>query len=146
MTPDQKRDLNRLRAYIQRHGLTSHMSDARWARVEDALNTDQNGPIEFRVRCVRDSTDPSCNWERGFREHLPTPRVNIEWLDIRRMRHTHRGALVPDLLDDCTARLVQTLQSCAAPFSIESDALRIWGYTRAGSSPRWIRKGEDVSC
>lgn len=136
MTTDQEKDLASLQNYIGRHALASCMNDAKWREMESAVLS-AIGSVEFRVKCVCDETGPAATWERSFPWHLPSPRESIEWLDIRRVRNVRLGRLVADRSDDLTGSISDALFSCGVPFSVEPDAIRVWGYVRPGITPNW---------
>jgi hypothetical protein len=119
---EHAKDLERLQRYIERHGLASHMNDTKWRAAIRALLGISSYRPAFRVRCVRDTSEPSKRWELSFPEHVPT-FAQIEWLDVCRTTSSQHNC-------DVSEQIISALQTAHVPFVERDDAIRIIGYTR----------------
>ena len=139
-TEDQKKDAIRRRRYIEREQLCSTMNATKWREAIQVLLDIPNFTVRYRAKAVREDAPPPDQWE-GFFSHLHLGgSVDIEWLEIDPIQRIHRGALLDDLEIDRTAEVVQALHSVPVPFTLESNAIRIWGYTRPGASPEFVER------
>jgi hypothetical protein len=119
---EQIKDLERLQRHIERNGLACHMNDTRWrAAIRALLGVSDYRPA-FRVRCVRDTSEPNEHWDRSFPEHVPT-FVQIEWLEVCRTTSSQPS-------HDVSEQIISALQAAHVPFVERDDAIRIIGYTR----------------
>ena len=133
MSDVQRKDDDRLAAYLERHGLVSAMNDTKWREVIVCLQGVSGFHVEFRVRCVRDP-DVAPHRERSFPWHVPTFQ-HIEWLEIDPIVRSQSGAVDRGRGEDFTDRLVSALKAIPVPISFEDGYLRIWGYYRPGVAP-----------
>ncbi len=130
MTPEQEKDNDRLRQYIEREQLYPVMNNTKWRKSIDALLSIEGFAVHFRVKCLR-SAEPSIDyWDGGFPEHIPYPFKVIEWLDIDPLMKIHRGKLVAPEIRDFTVKAMQALSSKNIPFVQIGKVIRINGYTR----------------
>ena len=139
-TPDQAKDRERIRRYIQRERLTSVMSDAKWRRLVGVIDRLPFG-VKFRRQDVREPAREHTGWD-GDRCHvLGGDFASIEWLELSGRWELPRGRLVAPEVRDHSAELRRALQAANVPFSIENGNIRVWGYTRPGRSPLWEKSG-----
>jgi hypothetical protein len=137
-TAEQKKDLERLQRYIQREGLTSCMNDTKWDAAVRAIQSVPRFSPRFRARCVKDQQGVFPKpWDGSFPWHVPTFKF-IEWLELDPILRTPLGHLLANACEDFTEQLCHALSAAHVPFSIEDGAIRIWGYLRPGSSPRFV--------
>lgn len=111
-----RQDVDRTRRYIQREGLCSVMNDTKWEELVQAMR--DIGSPRYRQKHVR--ADHPAEWDGEWYYHL-RPFVCVEWVDIE---------LTGDAVE-----LEAALRAIPVPFTREGPCLRVWGYTRPGSSP-----------
>lgn len=133
MTPEQKKNAERLRRYIEREQLYPVMNNTKWREAIDALVSIKGFAIHFRVKCLRGAEPSMDYWGGSFPEHIPYPYKVIEWLDIDPLMKLHRGQLVAPEIRDFTEEVQQALSSKNVPFVQMGDVIRIYGYTRIRS-------------
>jgi hypothetical protein len=131
-------DLQRLRQYVAEHGLTSCMNDTKWREAISALRGIPGFYVRFRARSVRDGLDEVPSTQSSFPWHVPSPHAHLEWLEVDPIVRTRRGALIADDTRDFTAAVIQSLKTAGVPISLEGGLIRIWGYLRPGSAPRFL--------
>jgi hypothetical protein len=130
MTPEQKKDDERLQRYIEREQLCSVMNNTKWREMVEALQSIARFQVKFRVKCLRDAQPPLDYWQGSFPYHVPTFKV-IEWLDINPLMKIHRGQLLDDEVIDFTDQVISALELKNIPHLREDEAIRIWGYIRS---------------
>lgn len=141
LTDEQKRDLDKLRRRVERERLTSCMNDTKWDAAISAVRSVPGYRATFRVRMVTESEGDlrhGMYWSGDFPGHVPTLQF-IEWLELDPLVRTRRGALVEDATEDFTRPLMVALLQARIPFSLENGMIRVWGYTRPGESPDFVR-------
>lgn len=137
-TDYEAEDVQRLRRYVGEHGLTSCMNDTKWREAISALRGIPGFDVRFRVRCVRDGLDEVPSRQGSFPWHVPSPHANVEWLEVDPIVRIRRGALIADDTRDFTAAIIQSLKTAGVPISLEGGLIRIWGYLRPGSAPKFL--------
>jgi hypothetical protein len=140
LTPEQTKDRDRLRRYIQREQLTSVMSDTKWRRLLAVIDSLPFG-VRFRCQDVREPVREQAGWDPDRYHVFGGDLAGIEWLEINARFEIPRGQLVAPEVRDHSAELRQALTAANVPFSIENGNVRVWGYTRPGRSPRWEKSG-----
>lgn len=133
MTPEQKKNDERLRRYIEREQLYPVMNNTKWQETVDVLLSIKEFAVRFQVKCLR-AAEPSTNyWDGSFPEHIPYPYKTIEWLNIDPIVKLHRGRLIAPETRDFTKEVERALESKNIPFVRKKDVIRIYGYTRTRS-------------
>lgn len=136
MTPEQQKARDGLRRRIIDRGLSAFMSNTKWNRAFEALQSIAGYRARFRTRLVIDQKDPSESWVEGFPFHVPTLSF-IEWLEFDPIVRTKRGALLSDIETNFTLEIQRAFLGARIPFSMENGAIRIWGYVQSGSAPKF---------
>lgn len=98
------------------------MNATKWREATEAMRHLPGGPPGFCIKDIRGPEPVRAIWDREWYYH-PRPWETIEWLEI-----------CPDPRHD---EIVSTLRTIGVPFSIEEDRIRIWGWLRAGTSPKF---------
>lgn len=139
-TPEQTKECERLRRYIQREQLMSVMSDAKWQRFMTAI---EGLPfsVRYRRQDVREPVREHAGWDMDRYHVFSGDLESIEWVELNARVEIPRGHLIPPKVQDRSDELRQALSAANVPFSIENGNVRIWGYTRPGRSPQWERPG-----
>jgi hypothetical protein len=135
ITEEQKIDAGRLARYIEREQLVSVMSNTKWQRLWNVLEPIR-GLLDFRAKDVREREDAAESWCRDI-YYMFNCWKSIEWLEVRAIVTTPRGALVAPKIEGHTTELVQAVRQARVPFSRHEQSIRIWGYVRPGISPKW---------
>ena len=128
MGANQMEDVDRTRRHVEREGLCSLMNDTKWEELVEAMRSVPGFNPRFSQKHVR-SSEPA-NWDGEWFYHL-RPFSVVEWVDIDPF---DRSCNPPT---DHTTEIEETLRKILVPFSREGAMLRIWGYVRPGSSPKW---------
>jgi hypothetical protein len=121
-------------ALLQRDFQYSAMNDTKWKRLEDAVDAVGLRP-RFRVKTIAEAEAPE-GWESGWPEHLPFPRLCIEWLEVDAETRTPRGRLVPDAVTDHSDALAEALERARIPFTRSGCVFRILAHVRRQSAPK----------
>jgi hypothetical protein len=130
-TQDQQKDAERLARHIQREQLVSSMSDTKWVELQAAMGKVAPCPPRYRVKCLRDAEPSPENWERDWRNHLPSFKT-IEWVEIDPIHRKRRGQLLKDIERDMTGDIVSLLHGHSIPFVHCTGRIRIYGWRLAG--------------
>ena len=136
LTPDQAKDRERLRRYVQREQLASVMSDAKWRRLLAVIDDLPFG-VRFRAKGVRESEREQAGWDPDRYHVFGGDLAAIEWVELSARTEVPRGRLVAPEVRDHTDELRRALAAANVPFSMENGNIRVWGYTRPGCSPQW---------
>lgn len=117
----QKAELERLRPFIARLGLTAQMNGGNWRSALDAILGISGFAAYYRLRAVRDSQDPpEGQWTGPLPQGLPLYNF-IEWLEINPR---------PAKGQDFSGQLLAALQAAKVPCSHTPSGIRIHGYRR----------------
>src|SRR5262245_29995005 len=108
LTPEQTKDRERLRRYIQREQLTSVMSDAKWRRLLAVIDSLRFG-VRFRHQDVRKPARQHAGWDPDRYHIFGGDLAAIEWLEISARFEIPRGRLVAPEVRDHSAELRQAL-------------------------------------
>ena len=134
---EQRKDRQRLQAYIEREQLVSVLNDTKWERLFRSFQI-LDDILDFRRKDVRDpSSEAPLHWDADL-YHVMGAWHSIEWLEVRAKVSRSRGALLQVTVEDHTARLLEAVKSAGVPFEMTEEGIRIWGYLRPGVSPKWV--------
>lgn len=121
-------DVERSRRYIQREALCPIMNDTKWEELVSAMRSLGDFTPRYRQKHVR-WNDPA-EWDAEWYYHL-RPFSVVEWVDIDPVDSRHKPPT------DHLAEVERALRQASIPFSRKGPYLRVWGYTRPGTSPTW---------
>ena len=130
MTPEQQKDIVRLRRYIFREGLVSVMNNTKWVAAINALASIQGYQPRFRVKCVRDPEFLDTSWDTSFPWHIPT-FVHIERLEVNPIMVKPCGKLASPIQTNFTPAIKLALESAHVPFLEANGIIKIVGYMRS---------------
>ena len=137
LTPEQQKDLDRLRQHIERECLTGVMNDTKWEELISSIKALKYRP-KFRVKCLRQEEAPLGAWDSDWDTHIPWPRKWIEWLDLDPMIiYRKKGVLIEDEKIDFSDTIIAALRAHDIPFSFEGSSIRVWGWIHRGVSPNF---------
>lgn len=97
------------------------MNNTKWSALVMAVLGAPEMKTEFRLRSILGRCDYSTHWDRDWHHHIH-PVEEIEWIELR--------AASQDWL-------LSILRTHHIPFSQETEGLRVWGYTKVDTPPRW---------
>jgi len=131
-TPFQQQIHDRVARYVEREGLTSIMSNTKWRRMLQAIDS-LPFAVTFRFKDVRDAEATPTDWDPD-RAHNFGFLSSVEWLEIKPLCSESGGS---HGADESSLQLRQAMQNARLPFSIVDGHFRVWGYIRPGMSPAW---------
>ena len=111
-----RQDVERTRRYVRREGLCAILNDTKWEELVHAMRA--IGSPRYRQKHLR--ADHPAEWDWEWYYHL-RPFLCVEWVDI-----DPEGRV---------AAVEAALRAIPIRFTREGGCLRVWGYTRPGSSP-----------
>lgn len=117
----QKAELEKLRPFIARSGLSVKMNGGNWRSAFDAIIGITDYASSYRIRCVRDLQDPPENqWKGPLPQGLPLYNF-IEWLELNPVSSDKRNY---------STEIQEALKSAGLPFTITKTGIRLYGYVR----------------
>ena len=123
-----RQDVERTRRCIEREGLCAVLNDTKWEELVRAMRSLSFNPM-YREKHVR--AERAFEWDGEWYYHL-RPFVCVEWVDIDPIDRTGRQPI------DRSPEIEAALRAIPVPFSRAGAYLRVWGYTRPGSSPAFV--------
>lgn len=131
LTPDQQKDRDRLKRYVERKGLVSLMSNAKWEKLIAAVGQVDGYVPRFRTKTVREEFNED-QWEQSWPHHIPT-YIEVEWIDLDPVIREREGTLIDDQLTTFAEPFAKALESVNVEFEKlqNQEILRVWGYKRS---------------
>ncbi len=128
-----------VRAEVNRLGLCPLMNDTRWRRLQAAIDSLPFPPPYQRkdvLRAEPDSPDldADVSYQGNYTDECLGPFFATEWIRIRPRYLKQVGRLLPPVLVDCEAELLQALREYGLRHERDGDTIVIHGYKPTASA------------
>lgn len=127
MTPEQRKDDERLDRYILHEGLSSLINDTKWREARSIIEEIFDSNLRFRTKEVRGAEPPPSGWWQGdFEHHMPRTYKWIEWMEIDPVVRLYQQ----ETAQDYTEAVTEAFRAKNIPFYRVGSVIRIQGYVR----------------
>lgn len=131
LTQEQKQELERLRNFVSRNGLSTQMNGTKWRAAIDAILAVPGYQASFRVKIITEAAEPPENqWNPSFPAQIPLYNA-IEWLELNPRMGPPPAGPGKDRRPDFTEALRNALAESRIPLADSRTGVRIIGYSRA---------------
>jgi hypothetical protein len=128
LTENQKQELERLRNFVSRNRLASHMNGTKWRAAIDAVLGLEGYRPSFRYKALLAAGDPpEAIWDESFPKNIPLYN-SMEWLEFNAW-----SAGIPrrEKKGDCRLELKRVLEAARIPILETAAGIRILAYTKS---------------
>lgn len=130
LTQEQKQELERLRNFVSRNGLSTQMNGTKWRAAIDAIQAVPGYQASFRVKLITEVVEPAVNqWNAFFPAQIPLYNA-IEWLELNPKVGPATTGPGKDRRQDFSEALKSVLAEARIPMTDSRTGVRITGYSR----------------
>lgn len=130
LTQEQKQELERLRNFVSRNGLSTQMNGTKWRAAIDAIQAIPGYQASFRVKIITEAAEPPENrWNPFFPAQIPLYNA-IEWLELNPKVGAPPAGPGKDRREDFGEALKSALAEARIPLADSRTGVRIIGYSR----------------
>lgn len=130
LTQEQKQELERLRNFVSRNGLSTQMNGTKWRKAIDAILAIPGYTPSFRTKLITDAAEPPENvWNLFFPAQIPLYN-SIEWFELNSKTGPAPTGPGKDRRPDFAEALRSALAEAGIPMAESRTGVRIVGYSK----------------